>query len=161
MTEPSMGSIEVALQPFRAGGRFFEIADKFETEGIEIDDRTITLLRRQEFIAPLTRERYRDLIKTRPNGTVGRGFTVASLVAMKILDDGDVDASAKPPAEIPPSAEIYRGYQIVTEKRGNLKIMDVLNTYGERMRERKFGKRETAVKFIDDLLGHGSTESRA
>lgn len=96
MTTPAPAGVEMALRFFKAGGLSFEPGDKFEPRNIpDMDELSVSFLRKQHFVGNLNREAYEACMTMRPLGAIGAGFTEAFLYAAGILEP---KAAPKPDA---------------------------------------------------------------
>lgn len=144
--------IEIALQPFKVGGRLLEPCDRFDEEvAKQLDEIHLKRLRLQRYLGPLTRDAYRSLITRRPPGTIGAGFTKDFLVEKGVLDPDDA---------VVETAEPYKGC-FIRPTSGAFRFYQPLGPDGTPIRERPCKKREDAEAYIDAWLADHSTDSSA
>ena len=151
MENAHVSSTKIALQRFAAGGRVFEPGDRFDAEGLpDMDEFKARLFDRQKLTGPLTRESYALAIAWRPEGTVGRGFTIDGLVAMGIVDQPDIDVDDSDFVRRETDEEVG-GVLVRARMQGKFPRYSVYSLEGRLLHPKEIGSRDKLMAFIGAL----------
>lgn len=107
----STGVPQLVLRPFKVGALSFEVADKYDPSQKSLDMRARDNLKRQGYHTDYSGEAYRVAIKTRPAGTIGRGWTPEFLYQTGAMDRPSPKLEPeieKPPEQTPAPLETQK-----------------------------------------------------
>lgn len=158
---PSMG-IELAVRSFSAGGLSFEPADRFNPGRIaDLTEQNLVFIRKQRYVAPLTRELYEACLTLRQPGTIGAGFTRKFLIANDIIDD--VPAPPAVVFVIDASTDVVLSGGIIRRERsgGAFPLYDVYAPSGEKLNGKPFRALPKLNAFVAELIASTDSASSA
>lgn len=138
------------------GSRLLERGDRYDQQALGFSDLTHKGLVGSRQVVPLSPETYAAAMAYRPDGAVGRGFTVEWLMEHGVLTAAQAEATAALPSDV----LVYRGYRVVRWAKGIQRLWGVENAAGEPVRDQKFQSLERAQAFIDTLKGSDDRDLR-